>query len=117
MILPRGKCQRPRSYCILKFRLQPSLNAVLITGVDIGLWRLMAENGADTPQKVEDLAKPLGIDPVLLGPLSDPTAAPSERKHELTVYLQAVYCAMPAPWATSRRRGRMSTSRRAFRCR
>ena len=27
----------------------------------------MVKNGADTPQKVEDLAKPLGIDPVLLG--------------------------------------------------
>ena len=27
----------------------------------------MAKNGVDTPQKAEDLAKPLGIDPALLG--------------------------------------------------
>lgn len=27
----------------------------------------MVKNGVDTPQKVEDLAKPLGMDPVLLG--------------------------------------------------
>jgi hypothetical protein len=47
--------------------LQPSLNAALITGVDVGLWKLMVKNGADVPQKVEDLAKPLGMDPVLLG--------------------------------------------------
>jgi len=48
---------------------QPGLNAALITGVDIGLWKLMVKNGVDTPQKVEDLAAPLGIDSILLGRL------------------------------------------------
>jgi hypothetical protein len=54
---------------VLNFELisQPGLNAALITGVDVGLFKLMVKNGVDTPQKVEDLAKPLGMDPVLLG--------------------------------------------------
>lgn len=35
-------------------------------GVDTGLWKLMAKNGSQ-PQKVDDLARELKIDPVLLG--------------------------------------------------
>lgn len=35
-------------------------------GVDTGLWELMAKNES-RPQRVDDLAKKLGIDPVLLG--------------------------------------------------
>lgn len=35
----------------------------------------MVQNGVDTPQKVEDLAKPLGIDPILLGPCPDSYAS------------------------------------------
>lgn len=38
----------------------------LVTGVDAGLWILMAKNG-DGPQNVADLADTLGFDPVLLG--------------------------------------------------
>lgn len=44
---------------------QPSVGAGLIMGIDTGLWTLMTKNG-DGPQKVEDLAEPLGIDPALL---------------------------------------------------
>lgn len=40
----------------------------LVTGVDAGLWILMAKNG-DGPQNVADLADTLGFDPVLLGEL------------------------------------------------
>lgn len=40
----------------------------LVTGVDAGLWILMAKNG-DGPQNVSDLAEKLGFDPVLLGEL------------------------------------------------
>lgn len=40
----------------------------LVTGVDAGLWKLMAQNG-DGPQNVADLAETLGFDPVLLGEL------------------------------------------------
>jgi hypothetical protein len=43
------------------------LNAVLITGVDIGLWKLMVNNGADKAQRVDNLSKSLNVDPVLLG--------------------------------------------------
>ncbi|KAF4956257.1 hypothetical protein FSARC_11656 [Fusarium sarcochroum] len=35
----------------------PGLNAALITGVDIGLWKLMVKDGADKPQMVDSLAK------------------------------------------------------------
>jgi hypothetical protein len=35
-------------------------------GIDCGLWELMARNG-DGVQSVNDLASPLGVDPVLLG--------------------------------------------------
>lgn len=38
----------------------------LVTGVDAGLWILMAKNG-DGPQNVSDLADKLDFDPVLLG--------------------------------------------------
>ncbi|KAF6802778.1 hypothetical protein CSOJ01_11348 [Colletotrichum sojae] len=50
--------------------LMPGLNAALITGVDIGLWKLMVNNGADKPQRVDDLAGPLGVDPLLLASTS-----------------------------------------------
>lgn len=40
----------------------------LVTGIDAGLWVLMAKNG-DGPQNVADLAETLGFDPVLLGEL------------------------------------------------
>lgn len=40
----------------------------LVTGVDAGLWILMARNG-DGPQNVSDLADKLDFDPVLLGEL------------------------------------------------
>jgi hypothetical protein len=43
------------------------LNAVLITGVDIGLWKLMVKNGTDKAQKAEDLARSLGMETILLG--------------------------------------------------
>jgi hypothetical protein len=43
------------------------LNAVLITGVDIGLWKLMVKNGTDKAQRVDSLSKSLNVDPVLLG--------------------------------------------------
>jgi hypothetical protein len=43
------------------------LNAVLITGVDIGLWKLMVKNGADKSHEVDNLSKSLNVDPVLLG--------------------------------------------------
>ena len=48
-------------------RTQPGLDAALITGVDVGLWKLMVKNGVDTVHKVDDLAKSLGMDPELLG--------------------------------------------------
>ncbi|KAF4462492.1 S-adenosyl-L-methionine-dependent methyltransferase [Fusarium albosuccineum] len=47
----------------------PGLNAALISCVDIGLWKLMVKNGIDTSQKVDDLARALEVDPVLLGRL------------------------------------------------
>ncbi|KAH8911250.1 S-adenosyl-L-methionine-dependent methyltransferase [Coniochaeta sp. PMI_546] len=59
----------PREQMLQHTWADPGLNAALITGVDVGLWKLMVKNGVDTPQKVEDLAKPLGMDPVLLGRL------------------------------------------------
>ncbi|KAK1713329.1 hypothetical protein CaCOL14_002245 [Colletotrichum acutatum] len=58
--------QTPREQMVQHTWADPGLNAALITGVDTGLWNLMATNGADRPQKVGDLAETLGIDPVLL---------------------------------------------------
>lgn len=40
--------------------------AAFNVGVEKGLWKLMAENGP-RPQRVDELAEELGIDPVLLG--------------------------------------------------
>lgn len=40
--------------------------AAFNVGVDTGLWKLMAKNGSQ-PQKVDDRAQELKIDPVLLG--------------------------------------------------
>ncbi|EGU78185.1 hypothetical protein FOXB_11296 [Fusarium oxysporum f. sp. conglutinans Fo5176] len=54
---------------------KPGLNAVLITGVDIGLWKLMVKNGADKAQKAEDLARSLGMETILLGRLLRHAAA------------------------------------------
>ena len=44
------------------------MDTALVTGVDAGLWILMAKNG-DGPQNVADLADTLGFDSVLLGEL------------------------------------------------
>ncbi|KAK2477526.1 hypothetical protein H9L39_10014 [Fusarium oxysporum f. sp. albedinis] len=54
---------------------KPGLNAVLITGVDIGLWKLMVKNGTDKAQKAEDLARSLGMETILLGRLLRHAAA------------------------------------------
>ncbi|KAB5555037.1 S-adenosyl-L-methionine-dependent methyltransferase [Coniochaeta sp. 2T2.1] len=59
----------PREQMVQHTWADPGLNAALITGVDVGLWKLMVKNGVDKPQKVADLAGPLGMDPVLLGRL------------------------------------------------
>ncbi|KAF9877752.1 hypothetical protein CkaCkLH20_04887 [Colletotrichum karsti] len=61
--------QTPREQMVQHTWADPGLDAALITGVDTGLWKLMVKNGAEKPQKVEDLAAPLGMDPVLLGRL------------------------------------------------
>ncbi|KAF6834854.1 hypothetical protein CMUS01_06008 [Colletotrichum musicola] len=61
--------QTPRELMVQHTWADPGLNAALITDVDIGLWKLMVNNGADKPQRVGDLAEPLGVDPVLLGRL------------------------------------------------
>ncbi|KAH8775295.1 S-adenosyl-L-methionine-dependent methyltransferase [Diaporthe sp. PMI_573] len=53
---------------------QLGVDTGLVTGVDAGLWILMAKNG-DGPQKVTDLADTLGFDPVLLGRLMRHLAA------------------------------------------
>ncbi|OIW28763.1 S-adenosyl-L-methionine-dependent methyltransferase [Coniochaeta ligniaria NRRL 30616] len=59
----------PREQMLQHTWADPGLDAAIITGVDVGLWKLMVKNGVDTPQKVEDLAKSVGMDPVLLGRL------------------------------------------------
>ncbi|KXH50008.1 hypothetical protein CSIM01_07266 [Colletotrichum simmondsii] len=61
--------QTPREQMVQHTWADPGLNAALITGVDIGLWKLMAKNGVDQPQKVGVLAETLRVDPVLLGRL------------------------------------------------
>ncbi|KAM0226481.1 hypothetical protein ACHAQD_000403 [Fusarium lateritium] len=67
--------QTPREIMIQHTWADPGLNAVLITGVDIGLWKLMVKNGADKPQRVDDLSKSLNVDSVLLGRLLRHAAA------------------------------------------
>ncbi|KAI1039420.1 hypothetical protein LB505_002641 [Fusarium chuoi] len=67
--------QTPREIMVQHTWADPGLNAVLITGVDIGLWKLMVKNGADKAQKVEDLARSLGMDSILLGRLLRHAAA------------------------------------------
>ncbi|KAF5548953.1 O-methyltransferase [Fusarium mexicanum] len=67
--------QTPREIMVQHTWADPGLNAVLITGVDIGLWKLMVRNGADKAQKAEDLARSLGIDHILLGRLLRHAAA------------------------------------------
>ncbi|KAL2754399.1 hypothetical protein ACRALDRAFT_1031814 [Sodiomyces alcalophilus JCM 7366] len=59
--------QTPRELMVQHTWADTGLNAVLTTGVDIGLWKLMVKNGVDKAQKVDDLAGALGVDPVLLG--------------------------------------------------
>lgn len=59
----------PREQMLQHTWADPGLNAALITGVDVGLWKLMVNNGVDASQKVDALAESLGMDPVLLGRL------------------------------------------------
>ncbi|RSL54104.1 hypothetical protein CEP54_010059 [Fusarium duplospermum] len=59
----------PRELMVQHTWADPGLNAALITGVDVGLWKLMVQNGVDKPQKAEDLAQSLDMDPILLGRL------------------------------------------------
>ncbi|KAK3388783.1 S-adenosyl-L-methionine-dependent methyltransferase [Sordaria brevicollis] len=59
----------PREQMVQHTWADPGLNAALITGVDVGLWKLMVKNGVDAVHKVEDLAESLGMDPELLGRL------------------------------------------------
>ncbi|KAF4333633.1 O-methyltransferase [Fusarium beomiforme] len=59
--------QTPREIMAQHTWADPGLNAALITGVDLGLWKLMVQNGAEKAQKAENLAKSLGIDSILLG--------------------------------------------------
>ncbi|KAF5007202.1 hypothetical protein FDECE_6464 [Fusarium decemcellulare] len=61
--------QTPRELMLQHTWADPGLNAALISCVDIGLWKLMVKNGIDTSQKVDDLARTLEVDPVLLGRL------------------------------------------------
>ncbi|KAK1638873.1 S-adenosyl-L-methionine-dependent methyltransferase [Colletotrichum phormii] len=61
--------QTPREQMVQHTWADPGLNAALITGVDTGLWNLMAKNGVAQPQKVDNLAETPGIDPMLLGRL------------------------------------------------
>ncbi|KAH8900524.1 S-adenosyl-L-methionine-dependent methyltransferase [Thozetella sp. PMI_491] len=44
---------------------QPSSSGCILLGIEMGLWKLMASNGR-RPQKVNDLAKDLSVDPKLL---------------------------------------------------
>ncbi|KAM0271257.1 hypothetical protein ACHAPA_002863 [Fusarium lateritium] len=67
--------QTPREITIQHTWADPGLNAVLITGVDIGLWKLMVKNGADKPQRVDNLSKSLNVDSILLGRLLRHAAA------------------------------------------
>ncbi|EWZ40536.1 S-adenosyl-L-methionine-dependent methyltransferase [Fusarium oxysporum Fo47] len=67
--------QTPREIMVQHTWADPGLNAVLITGVDIGLWKLMVKNGADKAQKAEDLARSLGMETILLGRLLRHAAA------------------------------------------
>ncbi|RKK83174.1 hypothetical protein BFJ69_g2716 [Fusarium oxysporum] len=67
--------QTPREIMIQHTWADPGLNAVLITGVDIGLWKLMVKNGADKAQKAKDLARSLGMETILLGRLLRHAAA------------------------------------------
>ncbi|GKU09106.1 unnamed protein product [Fusarium langsethiae] len=47
---------------------EPAVLAVLVFGVETGLWKLMARNG-DKPQPVEELAVGINVDPELLSRL------------------------------------------------
>ncbi|KAM5366655.1 hypothetical protein ACJA88_011964 [Fusarium oxysporum] len=67
--------QTPREIMVQHTWADPGLNAVLITGVDIGLWKLMVKNGTDKAQKAEDLARSLGLETILLGRLLRHAAA------------------------------------------
>ncbi|KAH7478223.1 hypothetical protein FOMA001_g9366 [Fusarium oxysporum f. sp. matthiolae] len=67
--------QTPREIMVQHTWADPGLNAVLITGVDIGLWKLMVKNGTDKAQKAEDLARSLGMETILLGRLLRHAAA------------------------------------------
>ncbi|TEA12127.1 O-methyltransferase mpaG [Colletotrichum sidae] len=60
--------ETPRETMIKHCWAQTGALAGLNFGVDTGLWKLMAENG-DRPQKVEDLARDLGVDARLLSRL------------------------------------------------
>ncbi|KAJ3940798.1 uncharacterized protein N0V96_008670 [Colletotrichum fioriniae] len=63
--------EETRHELVIKTRslLQSLQTPPLITGVDTGLWKLMAQNGVNQPQKVGALAETLRVDPVLLGRL------------------------------------------------
>ncbi|KEY68876.1 hypothetical protein S7711_03811 [Stachybotrys chartarum IBT 7711] len=60
--------ETPRETMVKHCWGQTGALAGLNFGVDCGLWKLMAENG-DGPQKVDDLAPKLGVDPALLARL------------------------------------------------
>ncbi|KAK8025498.1 S-adenosyl-L-methionine-dependent methyltransferase [Apiospora arundinis] len=60
--------ETPRETMIKHCWAQTGAMAGLTTGVDTGLWALMAKNG-DRPQRVSELASTLAMDPVLLGRL------------------------------------------------
>ncbi|KAK7921285.1 hypothetical protein PG985_009307 [Apiospora marii] len=60
--------ETPRETMIKHCWAQTGAMAGLTTGVDTGLWALMAKNG-DRPQKVSELASAVKMDPVLLSRL------------------------------------------------
>lgn len=67
----------------------------MITGVDTGLWKLMAKNGVDQPQKVGVLAETLRVDPVLLGRWIVSCGFVTSVGLQ---FIKDVFCAMSAQW-------------------
>ncbi|KAM0471099.1 hypothetical protein ACHAP7_009216 [Fusarium lateritium] len=88
--------QTPREIMIQHTWADPGLNAVLITGVDVGLWKLMVKNGVDKPQRVNSLSKSLNVDPVLLGGLHRGIRRPRLMFHNFRTF----YYAMLLRWVT-----------------
>ncbi|QLI68785.1 uncharacterized protein G6M90_00g052260 [Metarhizium brunneum] len=80
--------ETPQETMIRHCRAETGAMAALNFGVDCGLWLLMAKS-RDQPQKVNGLAKTLGVDPTLLSAMGYITET-GEDEYRPTNYSQAM---------------------------